>query len=146
MLIKPFYYLVYCPNFQKKKVCQCFRWYHIWITVYFMFSSCFVHKSFLVTKKKMLEAVCIGEQDVVFSVCSFSGFFVCYCYLFINDTTRLSNPVHGFRPFFVSCYWRTIHLIYVIFLHFVIYKQYCFFLSPVQCCDHFVVVNFVKFW
>lgn len=65
-----------------------------------MFIACFVHKSFLVTKKKMLEAVCIGEQDVVFSVCSFSGFFVCYCYLFINDTTRLSNPVHGFRPFF----------------------------------------------
>lgn len=95
--------------------------------------------------KKMLEAVCIGEQDVVFSVC-FLDFFVCYCYLFINDTTCLSNPVHGFRPFFVSCYWRIIHLMYVIFpLHFVIYKQYCFFLSPVQCCDHFVVVNFVKF-
>lgn len=48
----------------------------------------------------MLEAVCIGEQDVVFSVCSFSV-FLCYCYLFINDTTRLSNPVHGFRPFFM---------------------------------------------
>lgn len=97
-------------------------------------------------KKKMLEAVCIGERMLFFLFVLLVFFCVCYCYLFINDTTRLSNPVHGFRPFFVSCYWRTIHLMYVIFpLHFVIYKQYCFFLSPVQCCDHFVVVNFVKF-
>lgn len=97
-------------------------------------------------KKKMLEAVCIGEQDVVFSVCSFSVFFLCVIVIFINDKHDFPIQYMDSDLFFVSCYWRIIHLIYVIFpLHFVIYKQYCFFLSPVQRCDHFVVVNFVKF-
>lgn len=81
--------------------------------------------------KKKCQKQFVLENRMLFFLFVLLVFFLCVIVIFINDTTRLSNPVHGFRPFFVSCYWRTIHLIYVIFpLHFVIYKQYCFFLSP----------------
>lgn len=76
--------------------------------------------------KKLLEAVVLQNRMLLFSV--FLCLFFSVLLSFLIKQCDLPHPVHRFR-LFVSCYWRSIHLIYVIFpLH--TFKQYCFFLYP----------------